>query len=90
LRSPENVMQNHGDDHVIISKYLSICLLYNRYDLIDRIIQLSGQEKAEPFKEFLIAIEPLKRKERKLIRIGSIASKLIRFYGSEYRAHIMY
>lgn len=90
LRSPENVMEIHENDNTIISKYLSICLLYNRYDLIDRIIQLLGQAKAESFKEFLNAIEPFKRKERKLIRMSTIASKLIRIYGSEYRAHVMY
>jgi hypothetical protein len=90
LRSPEMLIQIPGLDNTTLSKYLSICLLYNRYDLIDRTIDLIGSEKAEVFRDFMNAIEPMKKKERKLIKISSFAYKLVRIYGSEYRAHIMY
>lgn len=90
LRSPEMLIQIPGLDNTTLSKYLSICLLYNRYDMIDRIIDLIGSEKAEVFRDFMNAIEPMKKKERKLIKISSFAYKLLRIYGSEYRAHIMY
>jgi FkbM family methyltransferase len=90
LRSPEYVMENHGNDDVIISKYLSICLLYNRFDIIDRVIHLLGEEKVKSYIDFIKAIEPLKRKEKNIIRINSLASKLIRIYGCEYRSHVTY
>ena len=90
LKSPEKLIAMADFDNVILSKYLSICLLYNRYDLIDRIIELIGNQQAIVFEEFLNAIEPFKIKERKLISMSNIASKLIRIYGCEYRAHVMY
>ncbi len=90
LKSPENIIGMVELDNLILSRYMSICLLYNRYDLIDRIIELIGKQKAIVFENFLNAIEPFKRKEKKLIKMNSIASKFIRIYGSEYRTHVMY
>ena len=64
LKSPEKAIEIAGHDNLILSKYMSICLLYNRYDLIDRIIQLIGNHQALEFKFFLNAIVPFKRKEK--------------------------
>lgn len=90
LKSPEKIIEMYDLDNSILSKYLSICLLYNRYDLIDRLIELIGIENASSFKKFLQAIQPLKAKEKKLIKMNSLASKFIRLYGSEYKVHITY
>jgi FkbM family methyltransferase len=90
LKSPEKLIEMPNLDNLVISKYLSICLLYNRYDLIERIIELIGPEKSICFKSFLSSIQVLKSKERKIIKMYSLASKCIRFFGNEYKVHITY
>ena len=90
LKTPEKLLERQDLDNIILSKYLSICLLYNRYDLIDRIIELIGYERSNCFQNFLRAIQPLKSKENKLIKMTSLASNLIRFFGNEYKIHITY
>ena len=63
LISTEKVIAMASLDNIILSKYMSICLLYNRYDLIDCIIELIGNQNAIGFKDFLNEIEPFKRNE---------------------------
>jgi hypothetical protein len=79
-----------GLDNFVLSKYVSICLLYNRYDLIERVMELIGTQRARLFDNFLKTIQPLKKKEKKLIKMNSWASKFIRLYGNEYKVHVTY
>lgn len=90
LKSPERIVEIARLDDLVLSKYLSICLLYNRYDLIDRVMELIGTQRATIFDNFIRTIQPLKEKEKKLIKMNSWASKFIRLYGNEYKVHVTY
>jgi FkbM family methyltransferase len=90
LKTPEKLLEIQDLNNVILSKYLSICLLYNRYDLIERIIELIGYERSNSFQNFLSAIQPIKSRQNKIIKMTTFASNLIRFFGNEYKVHITY
>jgi FkbM family methyltransferase len=90
LRTPECIMKLSSTDYITMSKYLSICLLYNRFDLIDRLLELMNDTQKVDFVDFLKAIQPLRKKDLKLTRISNLANKAIRLYGNEYRVHLTY
>ena len=91
LRTPENIIEIANSDISIIAKYMGICLIYNRYDLIDRVIELLPANISSHFDPFSALVMPLKEKQLRLNRITKNVSRFImRFVGSDYQAHLLY
>jgi FkbM family methyltransferase len=90
LRSPENMIKNHMEVESI-SKYLGICLNYNRFDLIDRMIELLPNDfKENKYLNFLLEIETI-RKSNNLIRmLNRLLGIIFSVFGIEYKSHLMY
>ena len=90
LRTPENLIQMAHSDINVISKYLAICLLYNRFDLIDRTLDLIDNCYLNALSDFINAMKPIKRKHLRVQRINYINSILLRLLGQEYGSHLIY
>jgi FkbM family methyltransferase len=89
LRSPENVLKKNMDGEWV-SKYLGICLIYNRFDLIDMTISLLPKELSALQDEFIKAIKPL-RNSNKIVRfINKLVASVFSLFGFEYRAYLIY
>ena len=43
LRSPEYMYQNHADNPMRVRRYLSICALYNRFELMEALLKILPQ-----------------------------------------------
>jgi FkbM family methyltransferase len=89
LRSPENLIRNNFDNESI-SKYLGICLIYDRFDMIDRVINLLPETQSSSQADFLKAIEPMRRSNRIARIIVRVISLLFRLLWSKYRPHLIY
>lgn len=90
LRLPENILTMKELDANLISKYISICALYNRYDLIDRTCELIKTTKLfGEMPHIASATESLRKIDRKARRMSSITSSLLALLGHEYRSHLI-
>lgn len=90
LRSPENIIQNFNKENVIKLKYLGVCLIYNRFDLIDKLIELSDNDFKSLVNPFLICLKSLKRKNRNLRRINFIFQKFMILFFPNFKSHPLY
>lgn len=89
LRSPEYILKTSLNSESV-SKYLSICLIYNRFDLIDRMISLLPHDLKKTYADFRTGIEPI-RKSNKVVRIfNRLAGSVFTLFGVEHRAHLLY
>jgi FkbM family methyltransferase len=90
LRSPENILAVKELNANLISKYISICALYNRYDLIDKTSELIKNTKfSTEITNIASNTASLRRIDRRARRISNIASKLLTLLGHEYRSHLI-
>jgi FkbM family methyltransferase len=91
LRTPEKIIANSGNDITMIAKYLGICVIYNRYDLIDRTLSLLTPETLASFSGFVSAVKPLKEKHYKLNRMTARATVWMSgLVGGDYQPHLLY
>ena len=90
LRTPECVVGTNEFDFQSVSKYLSICLVYNRFDLIDTTLGLTPDEKLAEFSEFKERISLLRRSFNLGRATSRITTDILRTIElGEYRVHLM-
>ena len=90
LRSPENIIENFQNNNTIKLKYLGICLIYRRFDLIDQLIKLSDNDFKLLADPFLISLRSLKRKNIYLRRINFYFQKLMILFFPNFKSHPLY
>jgi FkbM family methyltransferase len=89
LRSPEYMIKmNLNKDS--ISKYIGICLLYNRFDLIDKTISLLPDNLAITYDAFLSQSAPLRRSNKVVRVLNYLTSSFFTLFGVEYRTYLLY
>lgn len=89
LRPPENVIDGKHSLG-LIQNYLTICLLYNRFDLIEKTISLLSVEENKKFADFISCLEPMKRNDRRARLLNKLTNRLLSLCGAEYRSHLVY
>jgi len=88
LRSPEWFVKYYGDNVQKLCRFMAICSLYNRFDIIDCLLQKMSPKlnDAKLFHGINVLRNRMKRFQ-KYRRVSDIISKL---YGSEYNCHSLY
>lgn len=89
LRCPEDIVEMNQENASILSKYLGICLIYNRFDLIDRSMELVSPATREKVEPFLCRIKSLRRVDSLVRRMTRVLSYLFFAMGLQYRPHNM-
>lgn len=90
LRSPENMLQIAKGDMDLIAKYLGICLLYYRFDLIDTVLKKFSKDNNNQFLDFHKSIQSLKKKQLRVHKLVIFFTRVMRIFGKEYRPHVLY
>ncbi|MCW3117150.1 MAG: FkbM family methyltransferase [Chitinophagaceae bacterium] len=91
MRTPENIMKTAESDTSMIAKYLGLCLIYNRFDLIDQTVHLMPPDMRTVFSNFVSAITSLKRKHAQVKRMSKKSFNWMRILvGGDYQPHILY
>ena len=80
LRSPEFVFSKYKDDSEKLAAYLSICLIYKRYDLIFLTIKLFNLEESVDFLRFYQISKLLRRRLNYADRLSRISNHIVRFF----------
>jgi hypothetical protein len=70
-------------------KYIGICLIYNRFDLIERLVELSNNNFKNLLKPFLDSMRNLKKKNEILKKINLFYDKIIRVIFINSKSHII-
>jgi FkbM family methyltransferase len=89
LRTPESMI-HHNLDIKKWSAYLSILIIYKRFDLIEVALCLLPPEFASEFEKFKELFSYLKKREIKVRRIHSFINRFLSLLGASYRSHLIY
>lgn len=88
LRSPEWMIKYHGDNVKKLLRYIAICSLYNRFDIIDVVLQNMSLKFKDA--KLLHAIFVLKKRVKRFETYRRISDIISKFYGSEHNHHALY
>ena len=83
LRTPEYMFEVYRDDPVKLSAYLSICLIYKRYDLIEATINLFNLRSDNNYSKFIKINNILRKRLNFADRISRVSNHGIRFFVSD-------
>jgi len=77
MRLPEYMLENFVNDQRMIDVYLSLCLLYRRFDFINVIIEKLGLTNDARYKDFIHCAKKSRGKLRSANRLSRISERLI-------------
>ena len=83
LRSPEFVFSKYKEDSEKLAAYLSICLIYKRYDFIVTTLRLFDLENNVDYLEFSKISNLLRKRLNFADRLARISNHIIRFFVSD-------
>ena len=89
LKSPENVLKKDSTEEDILN-YLKILLVYRRFDLLERSIELLDDDFRNALKNFLESIKPLKNNFNRIHFLNRILTLFFRFFGVNFKSHLIY
>jgi len=89
LKSPELVVDKKIEDKRI-SSYLAILLLYKRFDLIKRVLELLPQAQKRNFSLFERRLKKIERSHNKVRKISLLTSRLLRIFETDSRNYLLY
>jgi FkbM family methyltransferase len=88
LKNPENIFDEKISE-IRFRKYLAILYLYNRFDLINRSLELHTK-----FRSNLSKFEKILRKKNSrfqaISKVNNLTNKLVSFFGVEFKTHFIY
>lgn len=88
LRSPEWIIKYYGDNIQKLRRYIAICSLYNRFDIIEAVLQnMQPNFKDEKLVRAIFILKKRMKRFETYRRISDIITKL---FGSEYNYHALY
>lgn len=83
LRTPEYMFSNYRNDQQKLALYLSICLIYKRYDFIAITFELFNLLEDKKYSKFLKINKILRRRLNFADRLSRTFNHLIRFFVSD-------
>ena len=73
-----------------ICSYLTILLIYKRYDLIDLTLDMLDKKLRSNFFSFELALKKAKSRNKFVRKFVKFANKIAPFLGNDYRFHLIY
>jgi FkbM family methyltransferase len=77
LKTPEFIFDKYKDDRQKLGAYLSICLIYKRYDLINLTLKLFSLEDSKDYLVFTKACKVLRKRLNFADRVSRISTRII-------------
>ena len=91
LKTPEFVLKNYSNDLNKIEKYLTILVLYRRYDIIEIILNGLNENFIKKLKHFVKKFDKMKEERELVLKINSIYNHLLnRKIDLPIKSHILY
>ena len=89
LKSPEFIIEKKLNN-TRISSYLAILLLYKRFDLIKRLLELLPNNQRECFFKFENNLKRLERHHKLARKITLLTSRFLKFIEADSRSYLLY
>jgi len=90
LKTPEFVFSKYKEDSEKLAAYLSICLIYKRYDLILTTLKLFNLENSADYLRFSKISSQLRRRLNIADRLSRMSNHMVRFFVSETNNSVMF
>lgn len=91
LKTPEFVLEFYSNDLNKIEKYLTILVLYRRYDIIEIVLNGLNENFIKKLKHFIKKFDKMKKERALVIKINSIYNHLLnRKIDLPIKSHILY
>jgi FkbM family methyltransferase len=90
LRSPEYILKKHITSKKTIKKYMAIIILYNRFDLLDRLNILLEKKHPETILQNKNINYVLRKRFDRVKKINKLFNIFLKLFGYEYSNHILY
>ena len=89
LKIPEKI-QFESLSKIKISAYLSILLIYKRFDLIEKTIDLLMSNDKNVYKNFMCEVYKIQKLDNRINTLNNYFNKILNILGQNYRSHILY
>ena len=89
LKIPEKI-QFESLSKIKISAYLSILLIYKRFDLIEKTIDLLMSNDKNVYKNFMCEVYKIQKLDNRVNTLNNYFNKILNILGQNYRSHILY
>ena len=83
LKSPETVLKHFSSDIGVLNRYVTICALYGRFDLID-VLENSIEDS-----KWMYRLSSLRRRQLKIRKRITLLNKVLLFFGGKYFLHLI-
>jgi hypothetical protein len=90
LRSLEYIIKYYIGNMTIIKKYITILLVYNKFDLFDKILVGLESIYLNEIKDWNNISLRFKKRFKKINRINKGTNIFFKFIGTDYSSHILY
>ena len=91
LKTPESVLSSNYFNSQILSRYLCILLIYNRFDLIQIVSEKLDKNLKDSFSVIFKNIEHLRKQQKKSIKFNLFINKVLKvLFGKNYKSHLTY
>ena len=85
IKIPEQLTLTYKNNYEAMRRYVAICCLYNRFDLIDVLLELVPKDFADD--KLLSAVNSLKSRSDRFRALHKIANTTSKIFGSEFSMH---
>lgn len=85
IKIPEQLTLTYKNNYEAMRRYVAICCLYNRFDLIDVLLELAPKDFADD--KLLSAVNSLKNRSDRFRALHKIANTTSKIFGSEFSMH---
>ena len=91
LKTPESILNSNHFNSKILSRYLSVLLIYNRFDLIQVIYEKLDKNLKDSFNNIFIKIEYLRKQQKRSIKFNLFINRVLKYlFGKNYKSHLTY
>jgi len=88
LKSPEALLKSDVDINTWAT-YITILMIYKRFDLIEVVLGLLPKDIKNHFKDFELSFSKVQRRETTVRRIHSFLNRCFSFLGESWRLHVI-
>ena len=88
LKSPEALLKSNVDVNTWAT-YVTILMIYKRFDLIEVVLGLLPNDIKNHFKGFELSFSKVQRRETTVRRIHSFLNRCFSFLGESWRLHVI-
>ena len=91
LKSPETIINSKNLNLKVLSRYLAILFIYQRFDLIQVISENIDKENYKSLSSFFQELKLIRNKQKYSIKLNRLFNKILKtIFGTNYKSHLTY